>query len=126
MRQRRGNLARATIVAASSQSKQRVDATLKLAKNLRADSDRQARLEACLCKACHYFSRLGGAAMTNRECAGCGKDELYSSTSTDTLCLDCAVKHSLCKRCGGDLMMRTRRNTWPDINETLSNRSDGA
>lgn len=120
MRQRKGNLARSTITAASSRAKQRVDSTLKLAEQLRTDPEKAARQEASLCKACYYFTQMGGAAMTNRECAGCGKDQMYGSTATDTLCLDCANTHSLCKRCGGDQEMRTRRNTWPDMKETES------
>ena len=114
MRQRKSDLSRAIIAGASARSKQRVDHTLKLAESIRSDSESQSRLEACLCKACHYFSQIGGAAVTNRECAGCGKDETYGSTATDALCLGCATAHSLCKRCGGDLRMRANRKTWPD------------
>lgn len=120
MRQRRASLARSTIVAASSRSRHRVESTLRLADLLRNDPAKPDRLEACLCKACYYFTQMGGAAMTNRECAGCGKDEIYNSTATDALCLDCAKAHSLCKRCGGDREMRTRRDTWPDMSETPS------
>lgn len=58
MRQRRGNLARSTIVAASSRAKQRVNSTLKLAEQLRTDPEKAARQKACLCKACYYFTQL--------------------------------------------------------------------
>jgi ribosomal protein S27E len=121
MRHRKGNLARATIAGASSTAKRRVTYHLALAERIRSDSEKKDRIEACLCKACHYFSQLGGAAITNRECAGCGKDQTFGSTATDALCLDCANTHSLCKRCGGDREMRVKRNTWPDMSETSSN-----
>jgi hypothetical protein len=125
MRQRKGNLARAAIVGASSRAKQRVDSHLALAERLQSDSEKKDRLDACLCKSCYYFTQLGGAAITNRECAGCWKDQVFGSTATDALCLDCASNHSLCKRCGGDLHMRSRRENWPDIVESMSEQDEG-
>jgi len=120
MRQRRASLNRATITAASVQAKRRVNHHLELAEKISSDSEKQSRLAACLCPSCHYFSSIGGAAITNRECAGCGTDEIYGSTATDALCMTCAMEHSLCKRCGGDLRMRSQRKDWPETGNPSS------
>lgn len=78
------------------------------------DARKNERLKRHECKACFYASRIGGAAMTTRPCMSCGSEEMYGSTATDVLCMDCATKHGLCKHCGGDLEMRTRRKDWPE------------
>ena len=115
MRQRPMAFTKAALVSATSQSKRRVQNLLDRANKIQNDTDKELRLEHQLCKACFYFTGIGGAAMTNRECAGCGKDQLYGSTNTDALCMDCATKHSLCKHCGSDLEMREGRRNWPDL-----------
>lgn len=115
MRQRRARLDKASIASNSAQAKRRVDHHLKLADKLTNDGERKLRFEVQLCKACYYFSKIGGAAITNRECAGCGQDQTYGSTATDTLCLPCASKYDLCKQCGGDIDMQIRRKSRPEI-----------
>lgn len=68
-----------------------------------SDPDKKNRTKVKgLCKYCHYVGtgRIGGAAMTRQKCATCDKDELYSSTCTDVLCLDCALVLKYCKHCG--------------------------
>lgn len=81
------------------------------------DPDKIDRLRKHECIACYYTSkiggRIGGAACTSKPCMSCGKNEMYGSTNTDELCLECAQKHSLCKHCGGDHAMRVRRKEWP-------------
>ena len=89
-------------------------ATINGAKALGYDARKNERLKRHECKACFYASRIGGAAMTTRPCMSCGSEEMYGSTATDVLCMDCATKHGLCKHCGGDLEMRTRRKDWPE------------
>lgn len=96
-------------------AKSRTDGWLKLADDVANDTRKAERLNRHECKACFYGGRIGGAAMTTRACMSCGEDQLYGSTSTDALCLPCATKHTLCKRCGGDLEMRTRRKDWPVV-----------
>lgn len=51
--------------------------------------------------------------MTTQPCMCCYKPVMYGSTATDALCMDCAREHDLCKRCGGDIELRTRRKDWP-------------
>lgn len=86
---------------------------LQRAELIRADAKRAARVEANFCLACYYVERIGGAAMTSAPCMTCGKDQMYGSTNTDVLCLDCAREHALCKHCGGDFQMNVGRRSWP-------------
>jgi len=88
--------------------------TLKRARAIEGDTDKVKRQERGLCVCCHYLnSRIGGAAMTTQPCAACGQAQTYGSTYTDVLCLPCAKEHRLCKHCGGDVDMKTRRRKWP-------------
>lgn len=98
---------------ATARASERVQARPELAKAAAADAFRERRLVAHRCKACFYATRIGGAAMTTKPCMCCKKDQLYSSTATDALCDACAEKHSLCKKCGGDLEMDVNRQDWP-------------
>lgn len=113
MRQKAKVMNVGNMVFASEQAKVRVKSILDLANKYNKDPEKEKRLEVMECVPCFYGSRIGGAAMTSRECMSCGKDYLYSSTDTDVLCLKCAKKHDLCKHCGGDIKMRTRRKDWP-------------
>lgn len=113
MEQKARPFTRAAMASATTMAAMRVNDTIMLATKLQMDSEREARLKAHKCKGCFYYSRLGGAAMTTRPCACCGKPQQYSSTATDALCADCAETHHLCKGCGGDLEMRTGRRNWP-------------
>ncbi len=100
------------LTAWTERAKQRVQAWVDLANRATMDTLKTDRLERHECVACFYSSKIGGAAMTYRPCMSCGTDELYGSTATDVLCLQCAVAHRLCKHCGGDLEMKVRRNAW--------------
>lgn len=75
------------------------------------DDKRKQRLAEAECKTCFYVNnqRIGGSAMTSRPCGICEIPQMYGSTATDKLCVACAVKHQLCKQCGGDLLLRPRR-----------------
>ena len=91
---------------ARDRAKQAADYAQKLA----TDPQREKRMLKHFCAACYYApARLAGAAMTTRDCACCGTPQLYVSTNTDPLCPDCAVAHSLCKHCGGDINMSLDR-----------------
>jgi ribosomal protein L32 len=107
------NFDRYLLVSNTNRAKRRVDDALELAERLVNDTDKAARLERHLCKACHYFSRMAGAACTTQPCACCASPEQYGSTAPDVLCHPCAKEHSLCKHCGGDLEMRVGRRKWP-------------
>lgn len=93
----------------------KVQEWLTRASKLTEDPDKAQRLAAHRCKACYYGgARIGGAAVTSQPCGCCGKEQTYSSTATDALCLSCAEQHHLCKQCGGDLEMDKGRKEWPE------------
>lgn len=114
MRQPRAKFSKYTIMNGSVRAKERYNHVVELAEKFQKDPDRKARMERQYCVPCHYQSRLGGAAMTSQECASCGSDQLYGSTATDTLCLECAKRTEACKCCGGDIKMRESRKNWPE------------
>lgn len=97
----------------TERAKARIAELQKLAQAIESDSDKSARLARQHCKACHYFSRMGGAAITTQPCMSCAKDQTYGSTATDALCRSCAEAGNLCRHCGGDIELRTRRRIWP-------------
>lgn len=113
MEQRKAVMDITNMVRASSISNHRCQDLVKRAEKVANDTEKEARLNAQLCKACHYFERIGGQAFTMRPCMSCGSEEKYSSTVTDVLCKSCAKEGDLCKRCGGDLEMRVKRRIWP-------------
>lgn len=92
-----------SIAMATASARRRIESTLKLAEKLTNDPDSDHRHEHSLCKACHYFTQIGGAAMTEKPCAACGADQMYGSTNTDNLCVPCAKTNNLCKHCGGHM-----------------------
>jgi hypothetical protein len=102
------------MIVATEKAKARVNAWIQKAAEVQDDARRKERIKRHECKACFYIDRLGGAAMTTRPCMGCGKDEMYGSTNTDVLCMNCARTHELCKHCGGDREIRVRRKEWPE------------
>ena len=102
-----------TMVSASERALSYVNEILNTAKEIDRDEKKDERLAKQECKACFYMQRLGGAAMTSQPCMSCHEDQMYSSTSTDALCKPCAKSAELCKHCGGDINMRTRRKVWP-------------
>lgn len=88
---------------------------VKTVEKATTDAEQALRLAKHICITCHYIrGRIGGAAMTTQPCSCCLTPVMYSSTATDELCLPCAQEHKLCKRCGGDLEMRTGRRNWPE------------
>jgi hypothetical protein len=110
------SVASATLISSS-----RVKSAMKLAEKLRDDPDRERRLASHRCLACFYFTGLAGQAFTQRDCGACGCSQTYPSTSTDALCMPCAQDRFLCKHCGGDLELRTdRQSGWDDSEPTPS------
>ena len=101
---------------ATHQAKSRTEDLVDRAIRLQGDTYRTKRIRAGLCRWCYYAAgRVGGAAMTSQPCSACSEEQVYASTCTDVLCLPCAVKHDLCKRCGGDQETRTLRRKWPAL-----------
>jgi|SRR5699024_7370495 len=101
------------MIRATEDAKARVKGWLDLAEQVASDTRKAERLSRQECKGCFYASRFGGAAITRRACMSCGEDQMYGSTATDVLCIECAKQHDLCAHCGGDIKMRVRRKQWP-------------
>lgn len=106
-------MSKVNMIGWTERSKQFVREQVELAKRISDDTDKQRRLVEQNCKRCFYGSRIGGAAMTTQPCMCCHTQVMYGSTATDALCMDCAKENDLCKRCGGDIELRTRRKDWP-------------
>lgn len=113
MERRAANFERSQLLQRTRSAHRRVEGALAMAARLTDDPDKTARLARQYCKPCHYEERLAGQAITKQPCASCGTPQTYSRTLTDDLCLQCAMKHELCKRCGGDIEIRTDRTDWP-------------
>lgn len=87
---------------------------VRVATSAIGDLHKSKRKKAQECKSCFYLSgRLGGSAITHRDCGICGKEMSFSNTCVDAFCVDCARKHKLCAHCGGDINMRAGRRKWP-------------
>lgn len=100
---------------ATEMSGRRVRGWLQQAELVTLDQLSKKRREQQECKACYYGPKMGGQAITESECSCCGTTMTFASTNTDILCLSCAKDHRLCKHCGGDINMNSRRREWPDF-----------
>lgn len=109
MRQPVAILTKKFMITATGWARARMAGWLRLAQEVSEDARKDERLARHECKACFYPTRVGGAAMTHRDCMRCGVSQIYNSTVTDVLCLSCATELDLCKHCGGDLEMRAER-----------------
>lgn len=106
MRQKSKEINKNSIEFATFLKRSQYNKVIELSVKFRTDPERKRRMEECLCVVCYYrMDELGGAAITHRTCGKCGIDQVYSSTNTDVLCLDCAKKLALCKHCGADIVL---------------------
>lgn len=94
----------------------RVKRVFEVSEQLMADSEkvgeaRAKRLSQLLCVVCFYLEsgRMCGQAFTASDCRSCGKELMSSNTHTDDFCADCAKKYRICKDCGSDLELKTRK-----------------
>lgn len=95
-------------------AKQRGDGVVKDALRFMTDPERDKRVGDHECKTCYYLcSRLGGAAMTSRQCGLCDVIMQFGSTVTDSLCGPCAETNALCKCCTADIDLIQRRTMLP-------------
>lgn len=67
-----------------------------------SDPDKKERKADGLCKCCYYYmyDRVGGCAITIKNCECCGEEMSFGSTTTDKYCLKCAKENGYCKQCG--------------------------
>jgi ribosomal protein S27E len=113
MEQKPTKLTLYNIEFATTMAKDRRTRVCDLANKITLDQEKKQRLAEALCPLCYYDkSRYGGAAITNRDCAKCGKTMYFGSTCTDVLCLECAKALALCKHCGATINLgRISRKT---------------
>ena len=80
-------------------------------RNMAEDPRKAERLAKGECVVCFYpqAKRIGGAMMTSAQCGICQKMIHSASTNIDTVCPECARAHDLCRHCGADVRLRTRR-----------------
>ncbi len=92
-------------------SRQSLESWLRNAERAWLDYDREEREKVQQCRYCYYAreSRIGGCALTDKDCDHCGETQHYGSTATDPLCLPCAAKLKLCIRCCADITLANRR-----------------
>lgn len=66
------------------------------------DELKEKRNQQGLCKSCFYFRpvKLVMNAFWRQPCSICESEEIYHNSDTDVLCLPCAQKSGLCKKCG--------------------------
>jgi hypothetical protein len=111
-------MSKSNMISSTYRSKERVESWIELAKTVQDDTKKHERIKAHFCKACFYGSHIGGQAIRSQPCMACHKDQMYSSTYTDALCLECSIDMQLCKHCGGDIDLRIKRRKWPGDDKT--------
>jgi hypothetical protein len=100
----------ASIHRATRQARESVENVLKCAEDVRTDPCKSVRLDRQMCVACFYLRRrVGGASTTYAECGVCGEVMRFPNTCIDTVCIECAQQHRLCRWCGGDIEVKHRR-----------------
>lgn len=116
-----GKLSKIEIINESGRRNRIKNDILKVADNIINDPDRKNRLKKCECVICYYhsYSKVGGASITKTCCKSCNREMVFGSTCTDALCLECAKKHKLCRDCGANLDLSTRRRNYKSIENQL-------
>lgn len=124
MRARRRKIDPVTIAYANDRHKDAIRFWRRRLDGVDKDPDKAKRLASAECPICFYErSRIGGAACTQAQCAFCDKKLSSGNTCIDVMCTECAVKTGLCKHCGADVNLRSRRNiVLPERTEDLPER----
>jgi hypothetical protein len=111
MRAHRHVVDRSYIERSNADAKHRLNYMRKFVEQCDTDPDRQRRRDAGVCRICWYQkSRIGGAAVTMRQCAFCHDVCHSGNTNVDVLCKACAVSYGLCSHCGADIEYVNKRS----------------
>lgn len=94
---------------ATNSARRKIEEVLERANQFSTDPKKTKRFESRLCKACYYSEWMAGQALTSRDCMRCHEKQTYGSTHTDALCLPCAKESGLCKHCGADFDLKSKR-----------------
>jgi hypothetical protein len=109
MEAHRQKIDRSYIERRNDESKHLIESKRAFLDRVDNDIDRKNRLAVQECPICFKTARIGGASMTERQCAHCEEMIRSGSTNVDVLCLECARKTKLCKHCGADIDLKNRR-----------------
>ncbi len=91
-----------------------IDRIVFNAKNASEDPQSAERTEQQICIACFYL-RSGGLVLNafhTTKCGLCDAEMVSPNSDIHSLCINCARKSSLCRKCTGDISMNDR-DKWP-------------
>lgn len=103
------NIDSASIERANYYALETIKYTVERAERYKSDPCKQARLQASECIVCYRAGRIGCAAITQVDCGICGVEMSFPSTNVDVVCFHCALNNNLCKHCGADIELKSRR-----------------
>lgn len=100
------------IKLATARSFKRQQAAIKAAFNVFYDPEHQKRLEEQKCITCYYLEqdRISQRAFFSQPCGICMEPQVYGSSHTNILCLNCAQKSNLCLQCAADILNQGNQN----------------
>jgi hypothetical protein len=81
----------------------KIDAAVKLGKNLLEDPYKDQRLKQLECKLCYYRESIVMQAFTEYTCALCSSTGMHCNSGVPLLCDPCAKTSKLCCGCGASL-----------------------
>jgi len=90
--------------------KEHIKNLMEIAEKFQKDPDKKARKKENNCIPCYYYNGMHGNNMPIKNCDFCKKPVQYFNSDVDKICLDCASKYGLCKRCGADIDLKNKRN----------------
>ena len=73
------------------------------------DPLKSERLGMKQCVVCFYSNGMEGQAFTYKNCESCGVKCEYSTTDTNDLCGECAIKFGACAKCGCSIDLKQKR-----------------
>lgn len=103
---------RCSIERANGEAKGRIEYYVKKAELLTTDPDFAVRLAGQKCLSCHYLPGLNGNAIQTVKCAICEATYMRDRLRGDPICSACAKENGLCRECGSDIDLKSRRKPY--------------
>ena len=106
---------RCSIERANNYALTSIEWATKMAEGYQEDPDRKQRLDASECFSCYrpYGGGRQGTDTGKFLCGICNQPTFVTSPRADVLCLKCAKENQLCKHCGADVDLKSRRKSRP-------------
>lgn len=97
---------------ATAASNRRINELRRKLAEFEVDVQREQRLLSGHCRYCFYLRTptVVMHAVTEKPCFVCATIVRYGNSHTLKYCGPCAIKHHLCRECGGDLSMAKREH----------------